>query len=85
MSLKWKAVFVGDVFINNINCTRIMSDELKTFLSTHDIISCNFEAPINSENGTRISKVGSYLKQSANAGSLVKDAGFNVINMANNH
>ncbi|HMN23756.1 MAG: CapA family protein [Ignavibacteriaceae bacterium] len=85
MSVKWKAVFAGDVFISDNNSNKIISDELRIFLSTHDIISCNFEAPIVLGEATKISKVGSYLCQSANAGSLIKEAGFNVINLANNH
>lgn len=80
-----KILFVGDIYIDDNIQTGVVSSRLKELIQYHDIKVCNFEAPIVLGEATKIPKVGSYLCQSANAGSLIKKAGFNVINLANNH
>lgn len=85
MKLRWKIVFAGDVYIKNGNLSQIVSEELKIFLYTHELRSCNFEAPLVSKTSSKTPKVGSYLSHSNNSSVLVKEAGFNVINLANNH
>lgn len=77
-------VFVcGDIVITSNN-TKIISNELNKIISSVDIAMCNFEAPIISE-GTPISKVGPHIYQSENAVKILKNIGFNVFSLVNNH
>jgi len=73
----------GDVVINSKN-DQIVSDELKKIITTSDISICNFEAPIKS-NGHPIPKAGPHLNQSKSAISTIKNCGFNMLSLANNH
>lgn len=76
--------FVGDIFIPD-NVSRIVfSDELKHIMDSCRVRSCNFESPVNGV-GQEELKVGPHLRQSVNAPSVVERAGFNLVNLANNH
>lgn len=59
--------------------------EIKGLFDKADFLVCNFEAPIHT-NGTKpIKKSGPALKQSEKAPQFLRDWGFNVILLANNH
>lgn len=62
-----------------------LSAELKDIFKQADYKVCNFEAPIHANLVKRIKKSGPLLEQSANSPAKVKELGFNVILMANNH
>jgi len=83
-SKKWRALFVGDLYIRNGH-TEIVSNEVKQLIEAHDIASFNFEGPIELSSGEPIVKAGVHLCQHPKAAEAVKEAGFNVASLANNH
>ncbi len=85
MNGKWKAFFAGDVLIKHPIDGRFISDELYNITKDCDIVSCNFEAPIEIEDQEPITKAGSHIFQLPEAPLYIKNAGFNVISLANNH
>ncbi len=84
MNGKWKALFVGDVVIQQVPKYKFLSDSFAEYMEMHQICSCNFEAPIRGS-GSPINKVGPHLTQHQLAPDLIEKAGFNVICLANNH
>jgi hypothetical protein len=82
--MKYKALFFGDVYISNVP-NSLVTDDLLEVIKGHDLVCCNFEAPVFTESSQPISKVGTHMKQSVAAAQLIKESGFNVINLANNH
>jgi len=77
-------VFVcGDIVITSNNA-KIISNELNKIISSADISICNFEGPIESR-GKPIPKVGPHVKQLKEAITILKNVGFNVFSLANNH
>lgn len=73
----------GDIVIKS-NKDKILSDEIKKLISSADISICNFEGPIESK-GKSIPKAGPHVKQLKEAISILKNVGFNVFSLANNH
>lgn len=73
----------GDIVIKS-NKDKILSDEIKKIISSADISICNFEGPIESE-GKPIPKVGPYIKQHKETIKILKDQGFDLLLLANNH
>ena len=62
-----------------------ISNELKKNIAGSDICVCNFEAPILKETANPQKKSGPALYQSVGTPSFLKENGFNVILLANNH
>jgi hypothetical protein len=81
----WSAFFAGDIFIKTIPEKKLIADDLKAVMAAHDIVSCNFEAPIKVSSDRPIKKAGPALAHEAFAADLVLQEGFNVISLANNH
>lgn len=81
----WKIAFVGDIFIHDNLDDSFLSSEVFNYLNKHDLKSCNFEAPIESDCDRPIAKAGPNLKQNSTASKWIQNAGFDVINLANNH
>lgn len=79
-----KIAFCGDLVLRNPDKHSI-GPKLKSILKTADIKAVNFEAPIEIKNGVGIHKSGPVLSQSSKSPSWVKDNGFNLITLANNH
>ncbi len=75
--------FVGDIRMKAFQ-DRILSDEVKAWLMTHDLRVCNVEAPFESD-GKPIPKIGPHLKQPTDVSTVLKAEGFNVFSLANNH
>jgi len=73
----------GDIVISS-DIDKIISDELKKIITSSDISICNFEAPIQS-NGHPIPKAGPHVFQSKSAINMVKNCGFDMLSLANNH
>ena len=61
-----------------------VTPQLRALISGADYAICNFEAPVES-NGKPIKKSGPLLYQDANSPKALKDLGFNVFLLANNH
>lgn len=59
--------------------------ELRKIFDDADICVCNFEAPIRVEGAKPIKKSGPALNQSPQSPTFLKENGFNVILLANNH
>lgn len=62
-----------------------LDKELSELVQIADLQICNFEAPIYTEGASRIKKSGPSLNQSAASPKFLKDNGFNVVLLANNH
>jgi poly-gamma-glutamate synthesis protein (capsule biosynthesis protein) len=73
----------GDIVISSKR-EKIVSDELKKLISSANISICNFEGPIESKSAP-IPKVGLHISQVGNAIKILKETGFNVLSLANNH
>ncbi|MEL3908410.1 MAG: CapA family protein [Treponemataceae bacterium] len=78
-----KLLFVGDTFIKQPERFSI-EKTLHDFMLGHDVICCNFEAPIETD-CKPILKRGSALFQSKYAPKKLSDYGFNLMSLANNH
>ncbi len=78
-------LFGGDIVIaDGVVNDKLCSDEFESIIKECDVVCCNFEAPII-ENGTAKKKVGPNNNNSKNTIHLLKDAGFNLFTLANNH
>jgi len=73
----------GDTVLN-ISNTKIISDELSEIITSSNISICNFEAPVKSK-GTPIPKVGPHVHQLKSAIGTIKNCGFDMLSLANNH
>ena len=78
-----KLLFAGDVFITQPE-EFILEKDLQEFIALHNVVCCNFEAPVES-NGLPILKRGINLYQSKDTPQKLADYGFNLISLANNH
>lgn len=76
--------FTGDIFIPGGINRMYFSPRLENILASCQIRACNMEAPIKGV-GEKQLKAGPHLHQSAAAPEILEDAGFNLINLANNH
>lgn len=73
----------GDIVINSSR-NKIVSDELRKIISSADISICNFEGPLHAK-GALSHKTGPRLSQSHDAVKILKDSGFGLFSLANNH
>ncbi|OHD10458.1 MAG: hypothetical protein A2Z98_07225, partial [Spirochaetes bacterium GWB1_27_13] len=80
-----KLIFVGDIVIRNKTNEKIISPAIEKIFDEHNVISCNFEAPIISEKDKPIAKAGPNIFQIPNACDIIKKSKFNLISLANNH
>ena len=75
-------VFFGDFVCQNPEIVS-SSDRLKKWMKA-DIVACNFEAPVKSDSKPSY-KSGPNLCQSEQSPKLLKEMGFNLYQLANNH
>lgn len=73
----------GDIFIENER-SQIVTPQMSRIIQNADISMCNLEGPVQND-GKPIKKVGANLYQVKNAAEIVRDAGFDVCVLANNH
>ena len=78
-----RVFFSGDV-VNTSSNNSFISEEIKTIIKNQDFAVCNFEAPINGF-GEKILKVGPHISQKPDTIKQLKEAGFNLLLLANNH
>ena len=74
----------GDV-VNFTSNKSFVGDNLLNIIGGCDFAICNFEAPIKIESMNPIKKAGPHLYQSNESISFLKEAGFNITSLANNH
>lgn len=77
--------FVGDIVIQDARTTPLLTNEVSELLNEADFLVCNFEASISTPGMMPIHKTGPHLCQHEDAVTYVKEAGFNVFGLANNH
>jgi len=78
-----KLLFAGDVVIQD-EISKLVDDSLLSQIKEHDVVSCNFEAPIHTASQP-ITKIGPNLSQSPLALKSLLESGFTMLNLANNH
>jgi hypothetical protein len=81
-----KLFFAGDIFVPE-NISSILSPSVRDFFRGFDIVSCNFEGVLD-EAGTPLSspaKIGPVLRQSESSVQTLKNDGFHLFCLANNH
>jgi poly-gamma-glutamate synthesis protein (capsule biosynthesis protein) len=74
----------GDV-VNFNGKNDFVDYKLREVIQTADIAICNFEAPIKHKDMKPIKKAGPHLYQSKESVEYLKDVGFNMVSLANNH
>lgn len=86
METTCKLFFCGDVVITREHQLReVFSDDILKLIKEHDIACCNLEAPVIRPESKKLSKVGPALKQMDTSIAVLEEAGFNLMNLANNH
>ena len=76
-------LFAGDIVINEQDVE--ISDQLKSFINSCEYKICNFEGPIPADKNRKIIKTGPHVFNSFQALQTMKNIGFNVAALANNH
>ena len=76
-------LIVGDI-VNTKGNISFIDRNLVKIIKDQDYAICNFEAPIEGS-GIKIQKAGPNLAQKRNTIEILKDAGFNLLLLANNH
>lgn len=79
-----KLLFAGDAVIQNTEKFSF-SSELSDFIKNHDYSIINFEGSLKGSSPFPIKKVGPNVYNSDNAISVLKEKGFNIFTLANNH
>ncbi len=79
-----KIFFCGD-FVNCTGNSNFIDSELKEIIKNCDFSVVNFEASITYKDMNPIPKVGPHLYQSRESVFFLKQAGFNIVSIANNH
>ena len=82
MSLKLFAC--GDV-VNFTNNKNFIDEGLKNIVKNSDMSICNFEAPIEIQGMQAIKKAGPHVYQSKESVQHLKEMGFSMVSLANNH
>ena len=78
-----KLLFAGDVVIQELQGS-LVDVELKKFLTEHTVVSANLEAPLHTT-AEPLSKIGPNISQSPSVLATLKEAGFTMLSLANNH
>ncbi|MBL1418946.1 MAG: CapA family protein [Alphaproteobacteria bacterium] len=74
----------GDI-VNSKGNSNFIDNKLQDIVQNSDISICNFEAPIESHNMQSIDKAGPHIYQSKESIRYLKQSGFNLLSLANNH
>lgn len=78
-----KILFVGDVVIRREDSIEL-ADDVKRIFSEHEYKCCNLEGPICTSEKP-INKIGPSIKQHIASANVLREMGFNVYCLANNH
>lgn len=79
--MRHKLLFVGDVVLQS---APTFSEELQALIEDQDFCCCNVEAPLAGF-GAAVKKTGPLVNQRADAAPLLRNLGFDLFAMANNH
>jgi poly-gamma-glutamate synthesis protein (capsule biosynthesis protein) len=83
---KLKLFFAGDIHINEDATDLLFDADLKDSIKSCDVKCCNLEGPYTGgDKIMRVKQVGPCLKQNTNIKYMLCNAGFNMVNLANNH
>ncbi len=83
---KMKLFFAGDVLIRKgVSGELFLSEGLKKRFFECDHRSCNLEGPVIDSNCKKMKKAGPSISQGSGAIKYIKDSGFDLLNLANNH
>jgi len=77
-------IFIGGDLLNTVTTDDFFDSSMKEVIGEADFAVCNFEAPVQSS-GNPIEKAGAVKEQNAETVSILKNAGFDLFLMANNH
>lgn len=81
-----KIMFAGDVVIHDSTCNgRLVEPDLFKMMQESDIICCNLEGCIEKEGLIPINKRGATQKNGVSCLKRLKESGFNMVTLANNH
>lgn len=81
--MRARVFFSGDI-VNTSSYNPFISEELQSIIKNQDFSVCNFEAPIEGF-GEKIQKAGPHISQKLDTIKYLKQAGFNLLLLANNH
>lgn len=74
----------GDIYNKNSK-EDFVDDNLKNIIKKCDVSICNFEGPVKSDGMKPIKKAGPHIFQDKTSIKTLKDSGFNLVSLANNH
>jgi poly-gamma-glutamate synthesis protein (capsule biosynthesis protein) len=74
----------GDI-VNSKSKKDFCDEKLQNIIKNSDISICNFEAPIKIKDMQAIPKAGPHVYQSKDSIKYLKNIGFNIVSMANDH
>lgn len=82
-----KLFFAGDVVLldRTYKGKKMVNSDLFSFISNHDIVCCNLEGPIKKEGIESMPKRGAVLNNGILSSSRLRECGFNMLTLANNH
>lgn len=78
------SLFICGDILNEYNDQEICDQNLKEIIKKSDYAICNFEAPIEGF-GSKIQKSGIHLRQKRETVEILKNTGFNLLCLSNNH
>ena len=82
--MTFKLFACGDV-VNSKGKKDFIDSNLQTIIKSCDLSICNFEAPVQHDNMQKIRKAGPHLYQARESIKYLKEVGFNLVSLANNH
>lgn len=82
--MKTKIFACGDI-VNTNSKVDFIDSELKHTIKECDLAICNLEAPVTTTDSSPIKKAGPHIHQSKESIKIIKESGFNLVSIANNH
>lgn len=80
----FKIWLTGDIYIKN-EVDSVLTDELKSIVKEHSLVVCNFEGALETVGAEPLDKTGPHICQHTKAAEILKNDGYNLFNLANNH
>ena len=78
-------LFAGDFALQFPNSDFFCANGVKKKIQAADLAVCNFEGPIRHESSRTAKKVGPVVLQELDAVRVLKELGFGLVGLANNH
>jgi len=79
------AFFVGDICLKGVPSNEmVLESSVREMVERSDVVCCNFEGPIRCD-ARAVGKAGPTIQQHGSSGAFLRDQGFNVFGLANNH